>query len=129
MSGHLNLLKNPSGNIIPSLCDSEGNQNVNVLVEKLGEEGNLWSSNVTTVNSTSSIIDISEHQDITILGSASSSSNGITVQYSADNIAWYDVITLIPIGSGFYTADRTAAKYARIKSLDNSTVTATLMKM
>lgn len=92
----------------------------------IGTHANAWSAIAVAANGVSASLDTNYCQLISVFGNSSVATT-LTIQYSQDNVNFYDSTQTIsaPIGNFGVTFD-TAARYIRLKSSAASTITATI---
>lgn len=94
-------------------------------VPPIGVHANAWDA-AATASGTSNIIDIWNYPFVSVFGNTSGAVT-ITLQLSADGTNFYDADTVAPSGAGNFKIHATVgARYVRLKSSANVTVTATI---
>lgn len=96
------------------------------FVPPLGVHANAWSAAATGVAGVSSALDTYSSPFVSAFG-ASSGAATFTIQYSQDGTNYYDGPSQVLSGAGDFRIDATCgARYVRLKSSANVTVTATI---
>lgn len=100
---------------------------VPVVRAVVGAQGNAWSAVTAAATETSTTIDLQYVSSVSVFGQSTAGST-LTVQVSQDDIVWYDSNNSVYAGGGtdFYAAFTTGARYARLKTSDACTITATI---
>lgn len=95
-------------------------------ISPLGTHANAWDAAATGAGGVSAALDTWSCPFVSAFGNASGAST-ITVQYSQDGSNYYDGPAQVLSGAGNFRIDATCgARYVRLKSSANVTVTATL---
>lgn len=95
------------------------------IVQTVGTHANLWNNAATGANGNSSVVDCQYTAFITIFGT-SSANTSMSVQVSQDNTNFYTISTFTTGTGDFGTNLTIGARYIRLQSASNRTVTATL---
>ena len=95
-----------------------------------GSQANLFSSASVIAGDTSNVITTTKSLNISIFGNTTDTVNGVDIEMSADNSAWYPCgFSVFPDTSGNFceVIKQTPANYWRIKVKGSATITATLI--
>jgi hypothetical protein len=97
------------------------------FIQPVGIQANAWNNIAVLAAGVSTAIDIRYNQKASIFGNVSAATN-LTIQYSQDNVNWYDSETIINIAAtgNFGRTIDIAARYIRLKSSAAVTITATI---
>lgn len=98
-----------------------------VTMNTAGSQGNAWNAAAVVLGGVSAAIDTGAKPYISIFGNASAATK-ITVQFSADNVNYYDSeVNYDLIGAGnFGSSSVIGARYIKLKSSVAATITATV---
>jgi len=100
---------------------------VPVVFAAAGSHANCWDADTIAANDVSPSVDLQYTSAVSLFGQSLAGIT-LTVQVSQDNTAWYDSTNSVYAGGGtdFYAAFTTGARYARLKTSDACTITATI---
>lgn len=110
---------------LPAALDADGR--LKIGANALGAQANAWNAAATGANGTSAAVDTKDRASVSAFGNADGATT-ITVQVSQDNVTYYDTASTVVLGAAgdFHVSLSTGAKYVRLKSSNNRTVTATI---
>lgn len=94
-------------------------------VNVVGAHANLWNNAATGTNGNSTAIDTQYTPHITVFGNTSNSTT-MSIQASQDNTNFYTIGTFSAPAGDFGSSFTCGARYIRLQSSNNRTVTATL---
>lgn len=92
----------------------------------VGTHGNAWNAAAVAANGVSAAIDCQFVSNITVFGNVNGATQ-ITVQFSQDNVNFYDGVTVTVAASSDISISGTfGSRYIRLKSSQARTITATI---
>jgi len=102
-------------------CDESGNL---VTISKIGTQGNLWNAASVLADGVSSVVDLNCHTKLATYGSSDAVAT-LTMECSANNSNYYNPNATVDVVNGdFYLCMQFPARYIRLSSSANATVTA-----
>jgi hypothetical protein len=98
---------------------------VAVTPNVVGTEGNAWSAAAVLAAGVSASIDCQYTPNISVFGNVAGGATTLTVQFSQDNVNFYDATNTVANGD-FSLSGVFGARYLRLKSSNARTITATI---
>jgi len=109
-----------------TLASDQGSVPVTITPNVVGVQGNAWNAAAVAAAGVSASIDCQYTPNISVFGNTSGTTK-ITVQFSQDNVNFYDATEQnIPSGGDFSISGAWGARYIRLKSSQARTITATV---
>ena len=91
----------------------------------VGTQGNAWNAAAVLAGGVSASIDCQYTPFISVFGNVTGGATTLTVQFSQDNVNFYDAESTVANGD-FSVSNTYAARYIRLKSSNARTITATI---
>lgn len=111
---------------LPAALSALGNLKTAVLeIPTVGTQGNAWSAVAVGAGGTSAAIDTQNCSQLSVFGNVSGATT-LTVQFSQDNVNFYDSGTTTAPSANFGINVSVGARYIRLKSSAAVTITATI---